>query len=207
MKRIFVITVLIFAISLSYAILRYNVFGTVPWSMLPLYIVNKSFAVTGLIMLLIIYLLPLINREGSKWKIIWEERSLFGRLTFVFILLHTVASLLLFKPSVYPKFFNGIDQLNLEGSFSMLAGLLSLVIVWFINKLYQADREHPGEIRQFSRMMLILVIIFIGFHLIFMGYTGWWDYHEWPGSMPPISMVSLLIMIVFVTYYQLKKHA
>ena len=59
---------------LFYAVVRYNVFKGVEWIHLPLYVVNKSFALSGVTFVALSYLVgklfdpsPAIRGGGGRW--------------------------------------------------------------------------------------------------------------------------------------------
>ena len=84
--------------SISYAILRYNVFGTEPWSSLPFFVMNKAISLSAIILFTIGFVLKpqYKNRVGiaQKWL---DVGKIIENITFLFIVIHVLMSLMLFK--------------------------------------------------------------------------------------------------------------
>ena len=83
---------------------------------MPLWTTNKAFALAG-IALICASFLPGPNAKSRCWL---------GMLGYSLAAIHTFASLILFSPVAYPKFYDTDDTLNLIGQISMLGGVLSL---------------------------------------------------------------------------------
>lgn len=63
--RVLAVVSIVALFSLGYAILRYNIFGSVPWKEIPLYIMNKAISFTAIILFTISYSIKYQNRQGS----------------------------------------------------------------------------------------------------------------------------------------------
>ncbi len=87
--------------------------------------------------------------------------------------------------------------MNLAGELSMLFGVLaiwclSITAISSLPQMYDAigeDRWLRGQ------RMGYLALALVAFHLLVMGWSGWLKPEEWPGGMPPISMVAFLVAI------------
>jgi hypothetical protein len=86
---------------------------------------------------------------------------------FPLFIIYVIMSFLLFRPEIYDKFFAADGASNAIGEWSMLTGALG-----------------------FTALTLSAL------HVAIMGFEGWLTPREWPGGMPSITMVS---MVVFLT--------
>lgn len=183
---------IIFSLSTGYAILRYNIFGGVLWSRLPLFVLNKAFALSGFILLIVSYSTLFSTKIKTFNQEVLKHLGISG---FLFILLHAGLSMLLFRPAVYSKFFDENGWLTAFAGVSMLAGILSLILLWIYNMsfslLYKEKFSLPLKQNIFNAS-----IILGGFHLFFMGYSGWLEPEKWFGKLPPISLIAFCIFII-----------
>jgi len=185
--------------SILYAIVRYNVFGDVPWIHLPAYIVNKSFAIAAIALVSLSYL-------TGKWIKAYpndarSRRSLakfLGLSGFYFAGLHIVLSLLLFSPANYAKFFmEDGGKLNLTGEVTFLFGVLAIGFLMFpaITTLPLMYEALGGERWQRAQRMGYWAIAMVAGHTLTMGYKGWLDPSGWHGGMPPITLWGFLLAV------------
>ena len=193
------ISALIFLASLAYAVMRYNVLGSVPWKDFPFYIMNKAIALSAFILLIINYSLGPLNNLGVKVPERWlSARKVMGMTGFVLVLIHAFMSFLLFNPAVFGKFFEGDGTLTLLAGVSMLTGILAFVVLWGINLSFQTRLRENKAFIQFitSRRFLLAAMLLGAVHIFFMGYEGWLTPAEWHGGMPPISLVAFTFFVV-----------
>ena len=78
---------IVFVISMSYAVLRYNLFGNVPTSDIPFYVLNKVFAFGGLL------LLGIAGLKSTS-----PERHKLGIAAAYCLLMHVIITLAIFSP-------------------------------------------------------------------------------------------------------------
>ena len=179
--------------SLGYAILRYHIAGTVPWKDFPFFIMNKGISLAAFILLTFNFSLGPLNNLGVKVPEGWlNSRKALGMTGFLLVLIHALMSVMLFKFSVYSKFFETDGTITLMAGLSMLAGVLSMVILWAINLSFQTYLSEDKAFIQFitSRRFLLTAMLLGAAHLFFMGYKGWLNPSGWNGGLPPISLVA-----------------
>jgi DMSO/TMAO reductase YedYZ heme-binding membrane subunit len=187
--------------SLGYAILRYHIAGTVPWKDFPFFIMNKGISLAAFILLSFNFSLGPLNNLGVKVPEGWlNSRKALGMTGFLLVLIHALMSLMLFKISVYSKFFEPDGTITLMAGLSMLAGVLSMVILWAINLSFQTYLREDKAFVQFitSRRFLLTAMLLGAAHLLFMGFKGWLNPSGWHGGLPPISLVAF---VFFATAY------
>ncbi len=186
------IIILSFIISAAYAIVRYNVYGGVLWSRLPFYVLNKAFALSGITLLIISQILPSTTKIKTFKQEILKHVGISG---FLFILIHAAFSLLLFRPAVYPKFFDENNWLTTFAGLSMLTGVIALILLWIYNMSFSLlyKEKFSAHLKQ---NIFNAAIILNGFHLFFMGYSGWLEPEKWFGKLPPITLIAFCIFII-----------
>ncbi len=186
-------------LSIVYAIIRYNIFGTVPWRDLPLFVLNKGISLSGLILLTINFSLgPLKNMKVKISESFLSLRRPVGIAGFLFTFLHIFMSVTLLNPKYYKVFFIETGSLSIEGSLSLLGGILSFVFLWVYNTRFSSIFNEDEKIIAFitSRKFLIYSMFFTGIHLFFMGYHGWGNVAGWQAGLPPISLISFVIFSI-----------
>ena len=192
-----ILTTMLFAI--GYAILRYHVFGEVPWKDLPFLILNKGLSLGAFMLITLNFALGPAKTLGLPVPSSWlNARKALGMSGFLFALMHVLISFMLFKPAIFGKFFEADGSLTGGGGISMLAGVLAFVVLWGYNLSFQTflreDKVFIGFIT--SRKFLIWALLLGGIHLTFMGYSGWMNPSEWNGGLPPISLVAFVFFAV-----------
>ena len=196
-----VIIAITLILSLGYTILRYHIVGPVPWKDFPFFILNKGISLSAFILLTFNFGFGPLNNLGVKVPEGWlNARKALGMSGFLLVLIHALMSFMLFRPTVYGKFFEQNGTLTLLAGLSMLGGVLAFVVLWGYNLSFQTHLREDKAFIQFitSRKFLLVAMLFGAAHLIFMGYSGWLNPSGWHGGMPPISLVSI---VFFVTGY------
>jgi hypothetical protein len=175
---------------MGYSVVRYVIFKGVSVEQIPVYITNKAISWTGLILL---GLAPLIEVH---------RRRTIGQAGFLLVLLHVVLSLMIFDPTYFAKFYREDGYLHWQAEVSMLAGALGTVLLFKLFVHVGENSDHNGSlIPGLGRLVLILT----GVHVGLMGYQGWTDLSHWPGSMPPITLLSFLTVLVLLGLRQLRR--
>ena len=179
MKKSIIIAV---TFALFYSIVRYNVFGNMPLSDIPLFIANKAIAFSMIIILMIAFV-----KYNSKNK---DECVLYIDVFKIFSVIHVLITISLLSQNYYPKLFSD-NKLTLFGSLAILAGILSFT--YMINKKFI--------------IKLILLYSLVAVHVLFLGVKGWFAVEKWNGMMPPITLICfILIILLFILSVIKKKH-
>ena len=192
MKKYFLIA---FIPSFMYAILRYNIFKEVPWENLPLWVTNKAFALTATI---------LIGYSFCADKT--KPRKEIGILGFYIAIIHSIISFIILKPAYFSKFFSLDGKLNLSGESSMLAGVICLCLLLVATyRSYPAVTEESEVDLKLIHQFVFWAILLNLIHLLTMGVPTWLKIDEWPGMLPPISLLSLVISLYYLGKRILRK--
>lgn len=189
-------------LSLGYAVLRYHIFGAVPWKDFPFFILNKGISLASYILLTFNFSLGPLSNLGARLSNGWlNSRKALGMTGFLLVLVHALISFMLFKVEVFGKFFDANGTLTLMAGLSMLFGILSFVILWGINISFQTYLREDKRFIRFitSRGFLLSAMLLGAAHLFFMGYKSWFTPSEWHGGLPPISLVAFIFFFVGYT--------
>lgn len=160
-------------VAVAYATLRYNVFGTVLWSDWPIFVLNKALAMTSLLACLV---WVWSARRGATGR-----QAVLATLGARAAVAHVVCSLALLGPAYYPAFFGG-ERLSWPGSVSLLAGVVTIVI---LQTGASGRRDSGGDARWIGGAAFTA-----GLHAACYGYSGWLTPSAWPGFLPPITLLS-----------------
>jgi DMSO/TMAO reductase YedYZ heme-binding membrane subunit len=184
---------------LAYAVLRYHIVGPVPWKDFPFFILNKSISLSAFILLTCNFGFGPLNNLGVKVPEGWlNARKALGMTGFLLVLIHALMSFMLFKPTIYAKFFEPDGTLTLLAGLSMLGGILAFVVLWAFNLSFQThlreDQAFIGFIT--SRKFLLTAMLLGAAHIFFMGYAGWLNPSGWHGGIPPVSLVAFAFFAV-----------
>jgi DMSO/TMAO reductase YedYZ heme-binding membrane subunit len=185
--------------SISYAVIRYHIVGSVPWKDFPFFILNKGISLAAFILITCNFGFGPLNNLGVKVPEGWlNARKALGMTGFLLVLIHALMSFMLFNSSVYAKFFEADGTLTLLAGLSMLGGVLAFVVLWAYNLSFQTHLREDKSFIQFitSRKFLLWAMVLGAVHLIFMGYQGWMTPSGWQGGLPPISMVAIALFVV-----------
>ncbi len=156
---------------LLYAILRYIVFGPVMWSELPLYVLNKSLALSALTL----FAISPVNDGERREQLLATAGYLAA--------LHGVISLILLPNGYYAKFFTDTGSFRIMAQVSLLGGAAAFGL-WLRGIRVAAE----------------WVLAMIGVHLFFMGAEGWFSVGKWYGYMPPMSLLGFFVVIGSLGY-------
>ena len=176
------LTLLFFIITI-YTLVRYLVFGSVTIHHIPVYLMNKSIALLAVCCLFFAILNSLKPlKQTKKWAMA----------AFHFTYIHVVISAIIFNREYFPKLFDS-SQMNLTGELTVLFGVLASYIFWQDNShrlsLLKSNIIRPKVLRS-------IALIFILGHLLAMGLNGWLNFALWNGGLPPISLLSFIIVMI-----------
>lgn len=201
---------MVFAVALSYAVIRYNYFGQVSLESIPLYIFNKALSLTALISISISYIISPINTIFKKsYDLDRSKRKLYGEAGFTMAAFHILISNLITSPERYPKLYSESGNLNIDGEMSFLMGVMAFA-GFLIPTILSLIARIKGEEFDWKKNKIYgeVALIFSFLHMIFLGIKGWFTIEKWHGSMPPITLLAafvVLIPILFLIISKLKK--
>lgn len=181
-----------------YATMRYIVFKGVDPVHFPLYIVNKIFSISGLFFLALSYAFDKIKQLTINGHSKPEDFIKFtGLAGFSLSAMHVFISLAILSPEYYPKFYHE-QMMNFKGELSMLLGVLSLYFftipaiatIPFMQEAVGIKKWRRGQRMGYYGLWTAL------FHVAIMGYASWFDISSWPGYMPSITLIGVLLCAV-----------
>lgn len=161
--------------TLAYATLRYNVFKGVPWADWPGYTLNKALAFSALIL---IALAVVRIGAGRRTAIVMASAGALA-------LAHSLLSFALLNPLYFPKFY-------LDGKLTFAAGLSLAIGVAATAAMDVGARRSATWPANLRHAAIALIAFATGIHAAIPGFAGWIAPATWPGSLPPITLLSFL---------------
>jgi len=168
--------------SVIYATARYNIFKGVPWDDWPVYTLNKAFALSALVLLVLSVM--------RKWSAPGSSNARTLHMAGVFGFVHVILSLILLSPAYYEKLF-------VQGKLTVPAGLsmaLGAVAAGMLVGKRMGGHQDTGE----GLRNLAMLAFVIGLHAMLQGFAGWFAPSKWPGLMPPMTLISFLLGLAAV---------
>lgn len=207
-----VLTLGLFVAAMGYAVLRYVVLGPVPADQVPLYIANKAVAVVSLALVALAFAARRFSAEpGTKLAWLRRGRRALGMYGLSLAVLHSLLSVLLLTPVYFGKFFTDTGTLTAMAGGSMLAGAAAMVLLGMLGRVKaKPDPTAPGEAdvdsgRRTLRRLALCVLVLTGIHLVLMGLPGWLAPSSWHGKLPPITLISMGIVVVAIAIGGLRR--
>ncbi len=167
-----------FLFTTAYAVIRYAGFGHVSLIHVPVYIMNKSISMTA-VEALLMAAIGLMRSEKATVRF-WS--NICWQLVFV----HVLLSLGILSKGYFASYFDG-EKMSLTGEVVLLMGVLAAYCFWRLRT--------PGEKPALRRALTLLACSFVAVHLFTMGFDGWLHVQKWNGGMPPITLLSFLLVI------------
>lgn len=169
-------TIGLFAASIGYATLRYNVIKGVDWSDWPTYTLNKALGTTAILLLLVATIN--LGRAGKP-----VAGLLFA--TSIFAVGHSLLSLALLDPIYYAIFYTDRKLTPLAGASLAIGGLCMAA--------FEAGGRRSVVWSQPIRHRWLASLAFgAGLHAALPGVAGWLEPQRWPGGLPPITLLAFL---------------
>lgn len=184
-------------VTAAYATTRYVVFG--PWSIghMPLYVVNKAFAWTAIVLLaLAMGLGPAARLWPSLGDHLWRRRW-WGLVGFALATTHIVMSLAILNYGYYRLMFRQAFEFTALAELAMLAGTLAwlALLAPVVASLPGVRAAMSARYWQALQGVGILALALAGLHLAY-GVPGWLTPALWHGGLPPITLWSASAVLV-----------
>jgi len=217
------IVLVLFVLTETYSVLRYNVFKGYAWHHLPIQVTNKAICWTSLNAFALCMLPGLLARmydtfQHTKMKkkpdfLLFglRIRKALGLLALWFLGLHIIMSLLLFNQKYYGKFFEDpkaysskLSEMG-EASFFFATFGTGFYIILGVCSLPSVGAQMTSRSWQLVYGEVAWLALLCGtVHVLIMGVAGWTKLDKWPGGMPPITMTSVLIpmLVLFLKLVQ-----
>ena len=175
--------------------LRYNLFGNVPTSDIPFYVLNKVFAFGGLL------LLGIAGLKSTS-----SERHKLGIVAAYCLLMHVIITLTIFSPEYFSTLFKANSRrLTLFASLSLLCGTLAfacLIHLWRVS----ISRRKGTDLSLVNGLGRLLLLFAAG-HTAFMGFSLWFRPSTWPGKLPPITLFAFATAMIFLSITHKRKRS
>jgi hypothetical protein len=161
-----------------YAVIRYAGFGGISLIHVPVYIMNKAVSMTAAeSMFMAALCLMRADKDAVRF---WASAC--AQLVFV----HIFLSLGVLSKGYFASYFSG-DKMSLTGELVLLQGVMAVYCFWRLGR--------AGIKPALRRRLTILACALVGGHLFTMGFDGWLKVQKWNGGLPPITLLSFLLVI------------
>lgn len=196
---------------------RYNVFAGYAWYHMPIQVTNKAIAwasITGFALAqlpgVLAHLWNTVVYDSLYTKPSWLQSSLANRkqvglLSLWLLTVHVIMSIILFNPAYYGKLFADPEasssQMNSVGEVSLFFAILavSLYFVRGICMLPSAGIQMTSkQLRLINGSMAWVGLAFATIHVMVLGVKSWNDQLDWPGGLPPITLLSVAFPLFVV---------
>ncbi|MBW2270165.1 MAG: hypothetical protein JRH16_16480 [Deltaproteobacteria bacterium] len=168
----------ILAISFAYAFARYVVLGPVAPAQIPVFLLNKGFAMAAVVFLFCAAVSHAVRRP--------ENARSWGTAALHCGTLHALLSFTILSSAYFPALFEG-ERMSLRGELTVCFGVLAVYGSWLLRR--------DGLRSTAKKLLQLLSTLAIAGHLIALGSARWLDAAGWYGGMPPISLISLLFVM------------
>lgn len=195
------IVLIVVLLSLSYAIVRYNLVREVALSNIPLYITNKAVAMAAVLLIGLSFALgPLAHYFPARFGPHAGLRKPLGIFGFGIAFVHLLMSLPLFSKFYLPKLYVVDGRLNVIGELSMLFGIsafviLAVVALFSLPELGERlEKSRWKTIQRMGYAALALVLL----HVAVFGFPGWFTIEAWRYGLLPITLIVTLFILVVI---------
>ena len=185
-KEIFIATGIFLGFFL-YAWLRYISFG--PYTNNDfLFVLNKSFAFSVIGIMFTAYL-PVAYRK--------LRRDILGYAAFYFTLIHFILSLILLPGKYYHHYHKPDGRLCFDFKMAVIMGIVSFFVLLVMYCFFKLKKKSGINPKIFGCLTCTYYLTLLG-HIYFLGYENWVHPEKWHGGMPPITLISFILMIFFI---------
>jgi hypothetical protein len=174
-----------FLFTFVYATLRYVIFGPYTLHSIPLFILNKSLAFSSVIFIFVL----------TVKKITFLSRGIIGITSYIIAIFHGILGAILIPSSYFKKYFNPEGEMLVSFAAMIFFGVLALLLMVFINKIISFGKKDKKFYNAFwfHKIFLFLLAI-ISLHVFVFCIKDWFNFKNWYGYMPPISLLSFILL-------------
>lgn len=184
-------------LTFAYAAVRYVYFGPILAIHMPLYVLNKAFAWSGTALLAAALAVGPLARLHPAWQGLLRYRRSLGLYGVVLATLHLLVSLPILNMFYYTHFFQIDGTLKATSELSFLAGSLGLLLLAIVGvtSLPGIRQAMPEQRWRHWQGMANWALVLTFAHSAWLGWNGWWRPDQWYGSLPPITLLSCLMIL------------
>lgn len=189
----------VFGVTLAYAVLRYHIAGETPWSHFPLFILNKAVSLASVVFVAASYLVGRVirwyNHDPALRLVVVKFCGLIG---LSLAAVHVFFSLCVLDPAYFGKFYGEDGRLNLVGELGLAVGVIALwaLAVPAITTLPMMPKAIGGIRWKRTQRMGYVCLLLVVAHMVVFGLKGWLTPQKWPSGLPPITMLAAAVAVV-----------
>jgi DMSO/TMAO reductase YedYZ heme-binding membrane subunit len=189
----------IFGAALVYAVVRYHLAGDVAWAHFPLFIFNKAMSLAAVGFVASSYLVGKVFRwhdHDPRLRLVVIKFC--GLMGFFMAGAHAFFSLCLWPPAYFGKCFEADGRMNLQGELAMALGIAGLFLLMgpALATLPMMAKAVGGVRWKRGQRLGYVTLALVSVHLVVLGLKGWMAPEAWPMSIPPISLVAVVLALV-----------
>ena len=169
--------------SVAYATARYNIFKGVSWNDWPTYTLNKALGLSALLLLV----LSVVRKCSARG----QANGHHLRVASALALAHVVLSLTLLSPAYYESFF-AQGRLTAAAGWSMALGAVAAAVMAG-GRRADGAQDTDGGVRDLATLSFV-----VGLHAMLQGFAAWFKPSQWPGTLPPITLISFVLGLTAV---------
>lgn len=188
------------AIAIGYAIFRYHIIGDIPWKDLPVFVLNKGVSLSAVILLTLSVSIKPLSGLGIQIFNSRQGKKTLGISGLMLTVAHILLSFLILDPNYLSVFFEADGTLSYNGSLSLLAGVVSFILLLIYHQCFRNGGSGKDRLVGIltSRKFILPLLLLFGMHVLFMGYAGWMTPTNWQGGLPPITLISYVVVFLGV---------
>ncbi|MDX1365601.1 MAG: hypothetical protein R3243_15435, partial [Arenibacter latericius] len=125
-------------------------------------------------------------------------KKLLGVAGLLLTIFHVLLSFLILNPNYFQVFFEEDGTLSGRGAISLLAGVLSFIMLVVYHQCFKNGGVGKEQLAQFltSKRFILSLLLLFGVHLFYLGYHNWFSTANWKGGLPPITLVSFVVIFL-----------
>jgi predicted pyridoxine 5'-phosphate oxidase superfamily flavin-nucleotide-binding protein len=185
---------IVFAALLAYAAVRYHLFKGVSWSHAPVYVTNKAVA---LMATLLLAAAVGSGPAGGVTRANRQHRRRLGMWALAMATLHVLLSLATLTPVYHARLYRA-DGWTLDGELALLTGSVGFTALlaqgWL--SLARGAWDDGAQRRLGMRWVGWIAVGLVAVHCAAWGWRSWLAPGDWPGTLPPLTMLGFAVALV-----------
>ena len=118
---------------------------------------------------------------------------------FMLAALHVLLSLMVLDPSYIGKMYLPSGRMSWAAELSMLTGAVATtLLMWLAYSTTLRPLDSQQHATSLVPGMARGTLVLVAAHVLYMGYGAWFEPAGWPGTLPPITLLSFALALGFL---------